>query len=377
MRRSWGARYLSGAAVLVLLAVSGCTGGTPDSAPSPSGTAAPSSRWRAGEFTTDRLTCDAISPQALSRLNMDDRPQIVGNLCHAYESAEDGDVTRSFDFRVRRYTPSKLRPDSSATGEARHEFRHPNEWRNAEYGSDTAVRGLGDEAKIARLVLGHDWTHRAAVTVRVRNVVFQVRAEVQSHDEHARGGVQPIGDLETGVLAAAREVLARLTPGATPPPAASYRPGEVRTVRDVCDSVDASDRLFPGVTGDRSASASPRGGGCMWEREHGDEKNDFLLVNVEAVPPSPVGGVAATRVAAAVARPWSDDTPASLRGVADDVRRFRYDGGRLHHASVQARRGNLLVSAEFKRWTGGAPKRSRAMEKQVVGVVKQIFADYG
>lgn len=371
------AASLCAVATAALLAVSGCSGGTARPAPSSAGASPSASGWRSGEFTTDRTVCTAISTSTRRKLGVGD-PVGSETGCYAYGHA-DVNIDRRLFVDVARYTPPPSRPDSSATDKARHALRRPADWAKKGFGTGTELRGLGDEARISRLLGPLDWRHRVAVAVRVRNVVIRVRAGVDKSAVHLRNRrhMPPIGRLEDGVLAAAREAVAVFTPGgaSASPSAGTYRAGEARKPHGACGSAAA--RLLPGVQGRAmSPSGSGLGRGCVWKREHGDE-SDILSVNVEVVPPGPSGGQSATQAAAATARRWpAEDTPAAGHGLGADAWRHVTTGpGGLHEAEIFARRGNVLVDVHHRR-RGGESVTSRSMAERLPSVVKKVLDGY-
>lgn len=371
---------LAGIALTGSLALTGCTGGTTDPTPSPTVTPT-ASRWQRGEFTADRPLCGAISPGTLRKLDVTPSPDpaTLGECRWRDGDSPDDGLSRELTVTSRRYGPPAPRPDYTATDEARHEFIRPRGWQ---YGAGTPLRGLGDEAKIVRSLAPGEHVHQVRIAVRVRNLIFEVSALTTADSTGLATGdrVTAFGDLSSGALAATREVLASLgTPARAGTPATpAYRPDEVRKVRDVCAAVTTEDRLIPGATGhDLTPKGSELSGGCLFERDEEDDTPDSLTVTVEAVPPGAADGTPATRVAEEATAGWpTTGAYARKKALGDQAIRYRYESTLLHVTGLWARRGNLVVFVDYKRWTDGPAKLTKGMERDATSLVRSILAAY-
>lgn len=372
-------------AVLVTLAAAGCTtsdgsdagagaGGNPgtgESTPSATASASPTPTYRAGERTPGSVSdlCGAISRRTLHRLGFSE-PTVQDNGCGWHEDYDRGSSEAEQDLTVRHeaFAPPQTRRQDTATDQARYKFRRLPGWEHVE---TTPVRGMGDQAKVSRLLTlptrhAHVW-----IAVRWHNVIIEVQVK-------SRGSVRSFDELEAGTVAATQDVLAALDETAPREPTVSSPGspgGPVERIRDVCDSVTAARRLVPGAT---LSNTAPKGSGlsagCRWEYD-GDERPD-LDVNVEVIRPSRTTREGATRVARRFFRRADGEKVAHRDGIGNEAKldHFSYDSGSHVEATLVARKGNLLVCVEYGRWKH--PQREE-LDRDVLGVARRILEEYG
>lgn len=371
-----GRRAMSGVLVVAALTAAGCTGDEPEeTAGSPTPLA--SASYRAGERTPGSVTdlCAEVSAKSLDRLGVEATTEQATPLC-AWREAGDSDryVDRELTVGTRAYEQPVTRRDSSATDEAKHRFRRLPGWEGVR---GIAVRGLGDEAKLARAWSPSFRRSSVFLAVRTRNVVVDVHMTVEADLEPDYREVPPVSELEAGVLAVVRDLLAELgerraSPTATP--GASPGAGEVRRVGEVCGAVGAAGRLAPGLRArDISPARTSAASGCTWWENDGYRPD--LTVQVEAVAPSALTGESATEVArrlafAARGEPVKDPPEGAEEARIDHD---DFESGRQRTVYVVARKANLLVSVDYGRWHHPS---KRQVERDAIGVAEDILVDY-
>lgn len=373
-----GRRALIAVAVVTALAVTGCQEDEPEeTANTPTPLA--SGSYGAGERTPGSVSelCAKVSAKSLERLGVDATSEQASPQCSWDERDDDSrwQADRELTAQVTAYQQPVTRREKSASDEAKHRFRRLPGWEGSRA---IPVRGLGDEASLARTWNPSHKEGSVFLAVRVRNVVVDVHMTVESLLEPTHGAVPPMSELEAGVLAVQRDLLAELgvrraSPTATP--SASPGTGEVRRVGDVCGAVDAARRLAPGVRArDISPARTSAASGCTWWQNDGYRPD--LTVQVEAVGPSTLTGESATEVARrlsfAVRGTRAKDPPAG----ADEARidHYEFESGRARSVYVVARKANLLVSVEYGRWHHPS---KRQMQRDAVAVAEGVLAENG
>jgi hypothetical protein len=280
-------------------------------------------------------------------------------------------VERTLAVRSTFYAPSVTRPPFSATDQARQGFQSPQEWERS--APAMPVRGLGDEATIARRFYPGGKERGVVLTVRLRNAVIQIDVKEWALLEPYWGRVPPVAEVEAAAVAAARQILARLD--SRPAPVASvpaYLPGEVRRVGNICDSVGAADRLVPGIRRrDISPAGSALDSGCHWGQNQG--RRPSLTVEAEVITPSPATGQTASQIATALFPLWKIAGARALR-LGDEAKMHHFDfrSGAYRASTVFLRRGNLLVYVDYGRWNHPSIKM---MDNEVINLAKAVLAD--
>ncbi|MQA81105.1 MAG: hypothetical protein GEV10_21915 [Streptosporangiales bacterium] len=371
-----GRKAMSAVAVVAALTAAGCEGDQPDEANTPTPLA--SGSYGAGERTPGSVTdlCDAVSAKSLDRLGVEATTEQASPRCAWREGDDDSrwQADRELTAEIQAYQQPVTRRESSATDEAKHRFRRLPGWEGSRA---IPVRGLGDEARLART-----WTpsHKEAsvfLAVRVRNVVVDVHMTAESVLEPSHGQVPPVGELEAGVLAAVRDLLGELGARRASPtvmPSASPGAGEVSRVGEVCGAVGAARRLAPGLRArDISPPRTSAASGCTWWENDGYRPD--LTVQVEAIRPSTLTGESATEVARRLTFAARGEPTKEPPEGADEARIDHYDfeSGRARSAYVVARKANLVVSVEYGRWHHPS---KRQMERDAVAVAEDILAGY-
>lgn len=358
----------AGLALAGALALSGCTGGEPETTPTPtpSNTA---TRWKSGEFRGEVNACATVTPALAGRLGL----ALTGGMgCDLRGPDIDAPVDRHLTVSAQVYQPPPARPDHTATEEARHEFGKPQGWG---YTEGVTLPGYGDQARISRMVGTFQHEHTVKVAVRVRNAIVTLALTASTDEVTDPGKVTPIGDLETQALTVTRAVLTGMRVPPRPVRPSAYRTGEVRKVHDVCADARDAATLVPGGNRVRTSAPGGHGAGCAWTRDaSGDSSSDSLVVTAEAVPPGADGGDA-TATAADATRVWSPGNGIEkLPGVGDAASVRTFDEDELRSVDLWARRGNLLVTVSYERWSGGRPVA--ALRADAVRTAKAVFARY-
>lgn len=366
------------AAALVLAVVAAACDGDADAADRPTGTPVPSPSYQEGERepgSTARL-CAKVSQRTVRMVGMKAPFRDYDEDDHRCEWTEDEStehvfVERELTVRIQAYEPPATRRDYSATDEAKHRFRRIDGWGLRE---TSRVRGLADEAKLARSLDPASRGGEVLLAARHRNVIVDVRVRVNPRSVRVSRRAVAYGALERAALSAMSEVLGGLTGRPVPKPTASAKPGagEVSAVRDVCAAVRTAGRLAPGVP--RLADSrrdSRRAGRCAWV---GDEyRQPSLIVEVAAIAPSGVDGASGTQVARQLFD-GIDGKETGHEGLGDEAKVDTVDyssGGR--GITLVVREGNLLVAVNHDR-EHDATKRQ--LERDAARVARDVLAGY-
>lgn len=352
MLRPRCAPTIIGGCLLTLLVTTGCTGGgEPSSTPS-THTPKATPTIRKQEFSSEDAPqfCEAVSDKTLRKLGMRG-PDIDTSLGCSWREDDDssGDVERELTVDRRTYDPPLTRRSYTATKEARVRFSRLSGWEDVQ---TTPVRRLGDQAKVARHLRSSGTIEDVWLAVRERNVILEVKASNNAHLSASNGKVVPFGQLESAAVAAAGELLGKLTADRqSAPRVAGYRDGESKSAHPVCSAVKTARRLVPGISAkDTSTKGVPYARGCTWSDRDGHEQPS-LDVDVQAIPPSRSTGETATQSARVL---YYTNSGRKLNGLGDDAKleldRFTFKGEESRTASVLVRKGNLLVFVEYQRW---------------------------
>jgi hypothetical protein len=286
--------------------------------------------------------------------------------CYLREDAKDQNdhVDRTLTVSGLAYRPAK----TGATDQARAVFRDPPGWKRSR--PAVPVRGLGEEAKLVRTLNPSVAQRHVALAVRWRNVFTLIDLDLNSALDRNRGRIPPSSEVEAGVLAVARDILAGIhVPPAPAPTAPAYLSGEARKVKVTCDSIGAARRLVPGISRHPIAGSDLRAG-CDWSENDGERPD--LTVEAEVIPPSAATGETGTRIATTLSGQWRPKDP-RVPKLGDEARidHFTFQAGLSRTSSVVARRGNLLVYVSYGSWNHPS---TAMMDAEVIGIAKAVLA---
>ncbi|WP_082563572.1 outer membrane protein assembly factor BamB family protein [Nocardioides sp. Root140] len=243
-------------------------------------------------------------------------------------------------------------------------------------GAPHEVDGLGDEAYATsgtRFAGSIGVTTGSYLLVRAGNVVVEVQAEGGYDVAHPQATPPSLNRIETGTLAAAREVLASL--GVTLDATERPDPGRVRRVGDVC-AVLRADAEALGLPAGHSVTppgADPRLADCAWEQ---DDSIGDLAVHVYAAGGNPLDGDSASTVARKVfaASRSRDDKP--LRGLGEKAVISRWDqteaadGYDLSEREVLLVVDNLVIELSYSRDGAGLGEQ---VERDALRMTRKVL----
>lgn len=371
-------RIITTAAVTAaMLAAGACTAEAPDTRSSSStASASASASYEHGERTPGsvRDACTAVAGRTLARLGLHGPPRHV----FGPDTCNWGDPITSVHHvrRDLRVTVGAVAPTAhgTATEAATRAFGklrgfEGDREHNRDVKHPVPVRGLGDQAKLARRWSPSLKRTGASVMVRLGNVIVTANMVVETATTRAYARVRPQAELEAGVAAAAQDVLRRLggtSAAPTPAPSASGGRSEIRRVRDVCDGTHGTARLVSGAAPrDIGPVHSTVADGCAWGED--------LVVQVEASAPRTLTGESGTDVARQLMYltygKRAKQPPKGAEEAKTDYSKSGVGGG--DRATLVVRRANLIVAVEcFER----ASKRQ--LRRDAVRVAEEVLAEY-
>lgn len=373
--------------VIMLTVLAGCTGGP---GPTSTGTGAPAgirSGWQEGEFTQDRDICTAVSEATVARLSLSPAGKAAEDPPSCVWTERGSRPTRRLSIVQLRYRPPA---GGTAAREAKRAFQAPEGWV---YRASAPVRGLGDQAMLARRFEPGLRLREVALAVRVRNVILLVKASSGTHVEErapARvadlsGRVVPLGDLEMAVEAAARDVLPAFGVKPAPSrPAPALGEREIGRIGKICGTVDTWEHPLKGLeVTDVRAAGSERARACRWgPRRPGGSARPVqateLAIEAEVVPPSRLTGETATRATGAInyagttireELTGADDGVAGAAVIEDEA-----ESGREYTYGYFAVEGNLLVHLRYTaRFDPPEPERPRWLRNESFAMIIEMM----
>ncbi|MFI0374287.1 hypothetical protein ACH35V_41060 [Actinomadura sp. 1N219] len=350
MGRTLAAATLAGA----VIAAGACDGGA-------------SSKAAAPPIPAAKLNCNAISAGTLRQVLVNNSPQgRVGDLSKSpneclWEGVRDGKTESPsyLDLSFKAYADH---------GEARAAYTS-GALQGGSLGAKgkfTPVRGFGDDAGILRIqknakeIVATETT-AIGLRFRSRNVIgsLWLTSRRRGIDPGFTGPLDSVSNRETAAVTAAREVLARLgTPASTSPrKTPPAQPGEARVPQSVCGASKTAGRVF-GKGRDVSARGDEARRTCEWS-SNGEERG--LLLDAEAIAPSPLTGEGGIAIAGSVYPDWAyvpenagapglAKAQKEAAGLGDSARMWtEWDPGRPSSTvRLRVRRGNLLVSVSLE-----------------------------